>query len=291
MSRNTLPVLAVLAILLYSHCKTAQPEAPWIDLFNGADLQGWDTYLGPKFIVRDTGGVRQDSVPVGLNTDPDGVFSVVSVDGEPAIRISGTGFGGISTTGEFENYHLRLQFKWGQLKSPPRDQGKMDSGVLYHAVGPHGADYGYWMRSQEFQIQEGDCADYWGVAGGLFDIPATLNADSAWVYDPKGQLQTFSADGPNGRHCIKNPDTEKPTGEWNTIDLYCSGDTAVHMVNGVVNMVLYRSRQSDEGRETPLVRGKIQLQSEGAEVYYRRIQVQAIERLPAGLGGIEESEN
>ena len=44
---------------------------------------------------------------------------------------------------------------------------KKDSGLLYFAVGNHGADYGAWMRSQEFQIQEGDCGDYWGVAGGM----------------------------------------------------------------------------------------------------------------------------
>ena len=37
-----------------------------------------------------------------------------------------------------------------------RKNAKKDSGLMYHAVGPNGADGGNWMRSHEFQIQEGD---------------------------------------------------------------------------------------------------------------------------------------
>jgi hypothetical protein len=43
---------------------------------------------------------------------------------------------------------------------------KRDSGLLYHSVGKYGADYGAWMRSQEFQIEETNTGDYWGVAAG-----------------------------------------------------------------------------------------------------------------------------
>ena len=41
---------------------------------------------------------------------------------------------------------------------------------MYHAVGPQGADGGFWMRSHEFQIEEGDCGDYWACAGAVFDV-------------------------------------------------------------------------------------------------------------------------
>ncbi len=278
--RNTQPIFILLLCLAIAGCKTAEPETAWTDLFNGASLEGWDTYLGPPFIILESGESRQDSVPVGLNTDPLGIFSVVTEDGEPAIRISGQQFGGISTLREFENYHLQLQFKWGKLKSPPRQNSKMDSGVLYHAVGPHGADYGYWMRSQEFQVQEGDCGDYWGVAGALFDIPAVMNPDSTFTYTKNAPPLTFREGGPQGRHCIKNPDAEKPTGQWNTIDIYCFKDTAVHLVNGVVNMILYNSRQPGEAGDIPLTKGKIQIQSEGAEVFYRKIRLSPIGALP-----------
>jgi hypothetical protein len=91
---------------------------------------------------------------------------------------------------------------------------------------------------------------------------------------------TFSNKSPDGRRCIKSVDAEKTSGEWNTIDLWCYGGTSIHMVNGVVNMVINNSRQFDGGQEIPLTKGKIQLQSEGAEVYYRNIRLAPITKLP-----------
>ena len=71
-------------------------------------------------------------------------------------RSIGRVWGALTTMESFENYRLRLEFKWGEKKWPPRESAKRDSGVLYHAVGPHGATYGAWMRSFESQVQEGD---------------------------------------------------------------------------------------------------------------------------------------
>ena len=247
-------------------------------LFNGKDLTGWDVYIGAPY---DTVQKKFAGNRLGLNNDPDKVFTVTTVDGDPAIRISGERFGGISTKTEYRNYHLRLQFKWGELKWHPKRDSKRDSGLLYHAVGEHGADGGFWMRSQEFQIQEGDCGDYWGVAGGIADVPAVEQKPKRWVYTPGGTLLTFSEKSPRGRNCIKNPDGENPYGEWNLIDLYCFGDTSVHVVNGKVTMVLYNSRQFSNVGEKPLAAGKIQLQSEGAELYYRDITLQSISAIPA----------
>jgi len=249
-------------------------------LFNGRNLEGWDTFIGP---VYDTLKKSFDTLKVsGLNNDRNKVFSVVYEDGQGALRVSGENFGGISTTSEYKNYHLQLQFKWGKKKSPPRQKEKRDSGLLYHAVGPHGVDAGSWMRSQEFQIQEGDCGEYWGVAGGSFEIPATPFKDG-FIYDPAGPKLLFNEKSKAGRWCMKRGDPEKPTGEWNTIDLYCFNDIAVHVVNGGVVMVLYHSAQLEKNKLTPLTHGKIQIQSEGAEVYYRNIQVEKINKIPSAL--------
>jgi Domain of Unknown Function (DUF1080) len=246
-------------------------------LFNGADLVGWDTYLGPAY---DTAQKEFDTLRIlGLNNDPGKVFSVVMEDGKAAIRVSGENFGGLSTIREFKNYHLTLEFKWGQQKSEPRKNQKRDSGLLYHAVGPHGADFRFWMRSQEFQIQEGDCGDYWGVAGGSFEIPAAKRGDD-YMYDPASELLTFNEASAVGRRCIKSPDAEKPFGEWNSIEVYALGDTAVHVVNGVVNMILHNSSQLDNQVLSPLKEGKIQIQSEGAEVFYRNIRIAPISEIP-----------
>jgi hypothetical protein len=139
------------------------------------------------------------------------------------------------------------------------------------------------MRSQEFQVQEGDCGDYWGVAGGAFDIPAIKTEDGNYRYDPSGSLLSFREGSPQGRRCIKYPDAEKPTGEWNVLEVYCFDDTAVHVVNGKVVMVLFHSGQADTGTVKPLKKGRLQIQSEGAEVFYRNIEVRSIKRIPAEI--------
>lgn len=278
---KTSPLLFLFSMLLFSNFTgSGSFMRNGQSLFNGKDLSGWDTYVGPAY---DTILKKFDGNPVGLNRDPDRVFSVVNENGKPAIRISGEKFGGISTQQSFENYHLRLEFKWGKQKWHPKRNAKRDSGLLYHAVGPHGADGGFWMRSQEFQIQEGDCGDYWGVAGGIADVPAIQQSEKRFVYTPGSPLLTFSEKGQNGRNCIKYPDAEKPSGEWNIIDLYCFGDTSVHVVNGTVTMVLYRSRQAEGDREIPLKKGKIQLQSEGAELFYRNLSLEEITAFPRKL--------
>jgi hypothetical protein len=278
-SKNS--VKLVLFLLVCPGCMNpASNKENWETLFNGKDLSGWETYLGPRF---DTIRNDWDTIPIGLNEDPSNVFGMVELDGEKVLRISGEHFGGISTIREFENYHLQLQFKWGQLKWPPRENDVRDGGLMYHAVGPHGADGGFWMRSQEFQIEEGDCGDYWACAGAIFDIKANMDQDSTYVYNPDGELLTFSTVSPLGRYCKKNPDAEKPTGEWNTLDLYCIGSTSVHMVNGVVNMILQNSRQLEGDGEIPLTKGKIQFESEGAELFLRNVQISFIDKLPEEL--------
>jgi len=278
---NLLLVKVLLFIFLYgSYTDNSSKKSDWQFLFNGKDLTGWDTYLGPKY---DTTLRKRDTTPIGLNKDPDKVFEVVKMGKEKLLRISGEHFGGISTAGEFENYHLQLQFKWGQLKWPPRKAAKKDSGIMYHATGPHGADGGNWMRSHEFQIQEGDCGDYWGCAGAIFDIKAKKDQKNLYVYDTTGDLISFGITSSAGRRCIKFPDAEKPSGEWNTVDLYCFGTTSVHMLNGKVIMILYNSRQSEGEKEIPLTKGKIQIQSEGAEVFYRDIKICSIDKLPVNL--------
>jgi hypothetical protein len=262
-------------ILFLSGCSGKTPEK-WRNLFNGKDLSGWDTYLGPDY---DTLLKKRNSDPIGLNNDPAGVFTVVNLEGENMIRISGENFGGISTKEEFENFHLQLQFRWGTLKWYPRKNGKRDSGIMYYAVGPHGADGGNWMRSQELQIQEGDCGDCWACAGAVYDA-TVLKEQNNYIYSDTGKLVTFSNVSPDGRRCIKSADGEKPSGEWNTVDLWCFEGKSIHAVNGVINMVIQNSRQTDSGKEIPLTKGKIQIQSEGAEVFYRNIRIAPITELP-----------
>ncbi|MGE3805220.1 MAG: DUF1080 domain-containing protein [Gemmataceae bacterium] len=260
-----------LAALIGIGSASAEDKEGFKPLFNGKDLTGWDTWLG-----RPQGGKE----PVGLNKDPDKVYTVVMVDGQPAIRISGQTFGALTSQDEFENYHLKLEFKWGEKKWPPREKAVRDSGLLYHCVGPQGAQGSFWMQSQECQIQEHDCGDYWSVAGGIVDVEGMRkDGKGPIIYKKGGEKFTVPSKG-TGSRIVKGADYEKPTGEWNTIELLTVGGTSVHVVNGKVNMILTNSRHKVGDKEEPLTKGKIQLQSEGAEVFYRNVQVKPIKEIP-----------
>lgn len=51
-------------------------------------------------------------------------------------------------------------------------------------------------------------------------------------------------------------------------------------MNGKVVMVLENSIQIDNDKRRDLTKGKIQLQSESAEIFYRNIQIRHIDRIP-----------
>ena len=245
--------------------------AGWKPLFNGKDLSGWDTWL--------TRPPKAAGDILGLNNDPKKVYTVVEVDGRPAIRISGEIFGALTSKDEFENYHLKLDFKWGDKKWPPREDKVRDSGLLYHCVGRHGGQKGQgpWMESLESQIQEKDCGDFYSVGGRVFvDVEGERKGDKGPITYKKGG-QKFV--GHNSR-IIRDVDHEKKVGEWNTMEVLCVGNTCVHVVNGKVNMILTNPRWRVDGKEVPLTRGKLQLQSEGAEVFYRNIVIRPLARIP-----------
>jgi len=232
----------------------------WTSLFNGKDLSGWDTYLS---YVPESGSKEI----IGVNKDPQGVFSVV--DGN--IRISGQIWGALTSQQEFENYHLRLEFKWGEKQWPPRNKSKRDSGVLYHCVGPHGAQSDHWMRSHETQVQEGDCGDYHSLDGARMDIevaPIELEGKPELQYKP-GAPTSLGVK----QRVVKLKDYEKPHGQWNKMEVIARGANITHIVNGKVVLRAANSRQVIDGKEVPLTRGKIQLQSEGAEIFYRKIEI------------------
>lgn len=272
---------AMLAILLSA---LQGNDEGWRPIWNGKDLEGWETFLGRPHKAIDVPGLPRNekgeyTKEVGLDQDPKGVFTVVEVDGAPAIRISGEVWGALTTKEEFENYRFRAQFKWGQKKWPPREKAVRDNGLLYHCVGRHGAQSGFWMKSFEMQIQERDCGDFHSLVGAKVDVTAVRKnpADprSPLVYTPGAPVVVGVAE-----RILKQPDAEKPAGEWNTVEFYCHGQTSVHVVNGVVNMVLTNLRHKPGKEEAPLTKGRLQIQSEGAEIYWRNLEVKPIAGIP-----------
>jgi Domain of Unknown Function (DUF1080). len=86
-------------------------------------------------------------------------------------------------------------------------------------------------------------------------------------------LIPIGVNSPNGYYCAAKGTTEKPKYEWNDIELICYEGKSLHIVNGNVVMALSNLRYLDNGKTKPLVEGKIQLQSEAGEVFYKDIEI------------------
>ena len=170
--------------------------------------------------------------------DPDTVFSVSN----ELLHITGKEFGYLVTQKTYSNFHLIAEFKWGEKKYPPREKQPRDNGILYHVV----PEDRVWPRAIECQVQEGDCGDFW-----LIDSVTVL-------------IDGLRTAATKNTRVIKKLDNEKPTGEWNRIDIISKDGKCTHMVNGVV---------VNEAEDASIRSGRIIIQSEGAEIWYRRIDI------------------
>ena len=247
----------------------------WTSLMDN-NLSDWEIWMGVVHTSVDLPGVPKsddvrNGIPLGLNNDPKNVFSVIQENGAPVIKITGEIYGGLTTKQSYSNYHLSLQFKWGTKKFEPRLNAKRDSGILYHCKGEHGAFWNVWKASLEMQVQETDCGDFFALAGTSGLIPARQEGNN-FIFEPRRPVVK------KGR-VIRSVDNELPNGEWNTLEVITIGDRSVHIVNGVMVNALRDARLRGE----ILKDGQIQIQSEGAEVYYRDIKIKAAADFPTEL--------
>ncbi|MEQ9298532.1 MAG: DUF1080 domain-containing protein [Cyclobacteriaceae bacterium] len=263
-----------------------KPQDEWLSLWNGEDFAGWHSYLGTPYEV-DEDSLGNPIEAFGIDNDPLEVFKVVATDQGNAIRVSGVAWGMVYTEASYQNYHLKLKVKWGEDMHPPRENGPRDSGLLYHSFGPVVTAY-TWMDSQELQVQQGDMGDYWPVGDVEIDIPSVPFDGKYYKYKEGADLRTYyfaeilstaTADSLAKRRVRKFPDAEWPHGEWNDVELITFGDSSIHIVNGQVVMRLYNSRRMSD--KQAVTSGKIQLQSEGAEVFYKDLKLKNISSIPA----------
>ena len=221
-------------------------------LFNGKDLSGWTVFLTGREV----------------GEDPKNVFTVK--DG--VIHVSGEEFGGISTEEEHSDYHVSLELKWGEKTYPPRENQPRDTGFLFHALGEQGMLSGVWLLSYEANIIEGGIGDFCMACYGQEGYAGTVNVSrsekGALYFDPKnGTPLTLTANIQGALrksgYSPSKEDLEKSDG-WIKFEVVAEGNTAEFYVNEHrVNRVTDLTR----------TRGKIQLQSEGAEVFFRNITI------------------
>jgi len=244
-----------------------------VQLFNGTNLAGWYSWLV------DT---KRD--------DPRRVFAVTN----GLLRISGDGLGYLATTQEYSDYRLSVEFKWGATHWPWADRiGKAsDSGLFLHSVGPDGNSHdgrGAFRAAIECQIMQGATGDLLLIRGtntdgsliaprvsvavqpgrdaegwpfvAFTDSRETLDIERwgrvNWLNKSRQWKDEFDFRGPR--------DVERPRGQWNELICICERDHILVQLNGVT---------VNEARGVFPRRGKILLQCEGSEVFFRRVTLE-----------------
>jgi len=266
-------MLALFLVTIPGFAGAIEPSET-IQLFDGKSLDNFYTWMA--------GTGRED-----VNQ----VFSVVdAVDGAPAVRVSGQGYGGFITEKEYKNYHLTVEFRWGLLTWGNRKDKARDSGILIHCQGQDGntgKDFkGPWMQSIESQIIEGGIGDIilvggWDKEGNRLKPVATSTVvkdrDGETVYSPDGETVTMDSgrinwtgrdpdwDGSLG--FTGKDDVEGHGAEWTTLEVICDGDTVTNIVNGHVVSKLW---------DTSLTEGRILFQVEGAELFFRKVELKPV---------------
>ncbi len=234
-------------------------------LFNGRDFAGLSTWLKES-----------------KTEDPQRVFQV----SQGQLHFSGSGDGYLATNEEYRNYHLVVEYRWGE-----KHQGKYvrNSGILLHATGKPGGEGGAWQTSIECQLAQGCVGDVIRITGKdeqgreipRFTAETELAPDKRrHRYMPGGKSLSFPPTrgqfwwsqhdwdfeellDTRGRN-----DLESKVGEWNRVECIALEDTLTIKVNGqTVNHVTQVEPQA----------GKILLQTEGSEIWFRKFELTPIE--------------
>jgi hypothetical protein len=237
-SLGLLIALCALAALAVQNPAAAEPaispkDAP-IKLFDGKSLGDCYTWL------KDTG-----------RKDPRQVFRVT--DG--LLHVTGDGLGSIITNRPYRDYHLVLEYKWGDKTWRDRVNAARDSGLLIHSNGADGSYDGTWMPSIEVQIIEGGVGDFVFVSGkddAGKPVPLSLTAnvtrdrDDEVVWKQEGDKETFAnanirrinwfgrdTDWQDEKDFRGPRDVDSPHNEWTRIDVIADGGHIEVFVNGV----------------------------------------------------------
>lgn len=243
---------------------TAVRPTKTINLFNGKNLDGLYTWL------KETGYV-----------DSHKVFTVK--DG--MLNVSGEVDGYLATRKEYRDYHLVVEYKWGEKTYGSKTV--RNSGILLHAIGPDGSR-NPWMSSVECQLAQGCVGDLIVIRGKDKDgsiIPVTITSET--VLGPDGRTRWKKGGKPTvysgkqfwwsmhdpdfqelidtqGRH-----DVESPLGQWTRVECICDGNRITVLVNGTTVNECFGVFPSA---------GKILLQSEGFEIWFRKFELRPLRK-------------
>ena len=156
--RRLLILVAVISNLPGVYGEDTEPISPTrsaIPLFNGKNLDGLYTWL-------------QDT----KYEDPRKVFTVE--DG--MLHISGDAGGYICTKDRYKDYHLVVEYRWGERTWQSRKNAAKDTGVIVHATDPDGSFQNVFMAGIEARLSKVAQATSW-----FFQAPAGWQPHSCLV--------------------------------------------------------------------------------------------------------------
>jgi hypothetical protein len=266
--RSLLTALLAASTLLSTSRAADDPPKPVtprevVRPFNGKDFTGLSTWL------KKTG-----------REDPQRVFRVV--DG--TIRCGAEDMGYLATNDAYQDYHLVVEYKWGQRN--PEYTSVRNSGVLLHGVGPDGSQGGLWMTSIECQLAQGCEGDLIVIPGKTADgdpFPATITSTTTlagdgrtrWLDGGKKTLYSgkqfwWSKHEPFFKELIDTrgkDDVASPLGEWTKVECLCAGERITIKINGTTVNECFDAKPAA---------GRILLQTEGHEVYFRNLELRPL---------------
>jgi hypothetical protein len=168
------------------------------------------------------------------NSSPDITWTVA--DG--VIRCTGKPFGYLMTQQSYADFKLHVEYRWyGKTE-------QMNSGIFVLKTGP---DTFFLPKAIETQLKKGSAGDF------VLLSQATLNG----LDNPKNKSVKKQAES-----------SEKPDGEWNSVDIVVKGNTLASSVNGVLQ---------NTGKDAYTGAGQICLQSEGGPVEFRAITLEPLD--------------
>lgn len=164
--------------------------------------------------------------------DPAKVFTVQ--DG--VIHIKGDPFGYMRTKDTYSDYSLHVEYRYPMEAT--------NSGIFIHAMKPDTI----WLKCVECQLQAGNAGDFVLMNGA----DMMERADKS-----KRVVKKLTAS------------TEKPAGEWNTVEIKCLGNTIEVSVNGT---------RQNKGTGLNVSSGSICLQSEGKDIEFRNVYLTKLKK-------------
>ena len=180
-----------------------------------------------------------------VSPSPADIKTVCIIKPDGVLAVAGKPVGYLVTTGSYENYRLHVEYRW-----PADAVNNSNSGVLVHvASGP--VDRDTWPLCFQVQTKVTRVGDLLPMAGAKFAEPLSTAPGARTP-----QLER------------RQPDSEKPLGEWNSLDLVCRGDALEVSINGVLQNTVTRC----EPRA-----GKIGIQCEGFPYELRHFRLTPLE--------------